>query len=86
MAGKKYGKRKRQGGGSDGEDVRWKERRKEGQDCRQTCRQGGRRKCWQEERMLFFLLQNIYFYFSKQVKSTGEIFMMHIAHRAVSLN
>ena len=31
----------------------------------------------------FFLLQNMYFYFSKQVKSTGEIIMMHVAHRAV---
>ena len=29
------------------------------------------------------MVQNIYFYFSKQYNSTGEIIMMHVAHRAV---
>ena len=29
------------------------------------------------------LFQNMYFYFSKQFNSTGEIIMMHFAHRAV---
>ena len=46
---------------------------------RQTSRQASLEQT--QEYFLFF--QNIYFYFSNQYNSTGEIIMMHVALRAV---